>query len=246
MVFSNYKIHLINFIILLIILHINGCATTHYFFSKKGIPQWDSENEGLKFTYLSGVINTPPMGVINIPPINYHKNNSRRPVIVMGLVASTRSEHVQTGIKLKAAELNELILTSLTSLNTLPERKNTLPTEIKKENFPDLSNAWAVSNSNEDQIITDWKRIKGRKAGILWWLKEYECEVRHIITLKKSLDNPEETLSYSILTEVQERPNENYKWEKVDSELGRESFETIKNKINESIRIELLRRGYIK
>jgi hypothetical protein len=99
-----------------------------------------------------------------------------------------------------------------------------------------------VADQSEGQIVTDWKPIRGKNAGLLWWKKEYQSEVRHTITIKQALYSPGRA-SYSILTEVRERPNPSYGWAAADSELGRKSFEDIKNLLLTSIRAELVNRS---
>ena len=96
---------------------------------------------------------------------------------------------------------------------------------------------WGIASSNEGQITTDWQRIPGREAGVLWWKKRYDAEVRHVITVKQAFRS-RSLSSYSIETEVRERPNANYDWAPANPELGRASFERIKGQLWESIQMQ--------
>ncbi len=96
---------------------------------------------------------------------------------------------------------------------------------------------WGIASSNEGQITTDWQRIPGREAGFLWWKKRYDTEVRHVITVKQAFRSSSLS-SYSIETEVRERPNANYDWAPANPELGRASFERIKDQLWASIQVQ--------
>lgn len=87
---------------------------------------------------------------------------------------------------------------------------------------------FGIADVNQGVIITDWKPIEGREAGLLWWKKKYEAQVRHTITIKRSYESSEYT-NFSIHTEVRERPNNNYDWSTGDAELGRAEFKKIRN-----------------
>lgn len=97
--------------------------------------------------------------------------------------------------------------------------------------------SWGIASSNEGQITTDWQRIPGREAGVLWWKKRYDAEVRHVITVKQAFRS-RSLSSYSIETEVRERPNANYDWAPANPELGRASFERIKGQLWASIQVQ--------
>jgi len=96
---------------------------------------------------------------------------------------------------------------------------------------------WGIASSNEGQITTDWQRIPGREAGVLWWKKRYDTEVRHVITVKQAFRSSSLS-NYSIETEVRERPNANYDWAPGNPELGRASFERIKGQLWVSIQMQ--------
>lgn len=87
---------------------------------------------------------------------------------------------------------------------------------------------WTIADSNGGQITTDWRLIPGKQAGLLWWKKTYQTEVRHVITIKSS-SLGEDAAKFTITTEVRERPNDNYPWKDGDAELGRASFERIRD-----------------
>lgn len=96
---------------------------------------------------------------------------------------------------------------------------------------------WGIASSNEGQITTDWQRIPGREAGVLWWKKRYDTEVRHVITVKQAFRSSSLS-NYSIETEVRERPNASYDWAPANPELGRASFERIKGQLWASIQTQ--------
>jgi hypothetical protein len=196
-----------------------GCATPQ---PQPGLPSWDYERDELKIQNQATVIGGG-FGVLGG---------------IFGGVAGAVVGGLQEGIELTPPELSSVILRTLTPrTNETPQGAISLAS-----NSPDdAKNSWTVSDSNEGQITTDWKRIPGRKAGILWWQKEYESQVRHTITIKQSFRTPRQT-NYSILTEVRERPNENYDWVNADPELGRQSFEDIKGVLLTSVRAELAKR----
>lgn len=89
---------------------------------------------------------------------------------------------------------------------------------------------WGIASSNDGQITTDWQAVPGREAGVLWWKKRYDTEVRHVITVKQSMRS-ERFSSYSIQTEVRERPNPSYAWAPADPELGRTAFLKVKARL---------------
>lgn len=65
---------------------------------------------------------------------------------------------------------------------------------------------------------------------MLWWKKRYDTEVRHVITVKQAVRS-EHLSSYSIQTEVRERPNPSYAWAPADPELGRAAFLKVKARL---------------
>lgn len=92
------------------------------------------------------------------------------------------------------------------------------------------SDTWGIASSNDGQIVTDWQAVPGREAGVLWWKKRYDTEVRHVITVKQAVRS-EHLSSYSIQTEVRERPNPSYAWAPADPELGRAAFLKVKARL---------------
>lgn len=97
--------------------------------------------------------------------------------------------------------------------------------------------SWGIASSHEGQITTDWQRIPGREAGVLWWKKRYDTEVRHVITVKQAFRS-RSLSSYSIETEVRERPSAHYDWAPANPELGRASFERLKGQLWETIQVQ--------
>ena len=92
------------------------------------------------------------------------------------------------------------------------------------------ADTWGITSSNDGQIVTDWQAVPGREAGVLWWKKRYDTEARHIITVKQAMRS-EHLSSYSIQTEVRERPSPSYAWAPADPELGRAAFMKIKARL---------------
>lgn len=126
--------------------------------------------------------------------------------------------------------------TARTSLG--PEGTTTAPADRTADSTADADErGWGIASSNEGQITTDWQRIPGREAGVLWWKKRYDAEVRHVITVKQAFHSSSLS-SYSIETEVRERPNANYDWAPANPELGRASFERIKGQLWASIQVQ--------
>ncbi|GKS69655.1 hypothetical protein W03_16590 [Nitrosomonas sp. PY1] len=145
--------------------------------------------------------------------------------------------NVQQEITLTAKELTGIILETLQQSNSTQDLQ-----EQNIYSIEDSVNKWTVSSIYHDTITTDWKSIKGRKAGVLWWTKEYECQVSHKITINKSLKSPDQSLNYKIATIVRERPNDNYSWKLANPELGRLSYENLKNKIISAVNSEVKKR----
>lgn len=81
---------------------------------------------------------------------------------------------------------------------------------------------WKIFEVNSGTIVTEWTPIKGKTAGLWLWQKEYLTEVRHTISARPAT-LVRNALSYSIKTEVRERPNSEYPWRLADAELGRAS-----------------------
>jgi len=148
----------------------------------------------------------------------------------------TSDEMLQDGIELKPNELAGIISKILLPM---PQVMHSDAKDSASSHPLQSNSKWTISDSNKGQFTTDWRHIQGRKAGVLWWEKIYETEVRHMITIKQPYSTPNVS-SFSIATEVHERPNASYPWAKADVELGRTSFEEIKNfllfKINAEIK----------
>ena len=97
---------------------------------------------------------------------------------------------------------------------------------------------WAIVDTNEGRIITDWRPVSGREAGLLWWAREIQAQVQHIITVERSF-RFSACANFSILTKVRERPNANYGWKAADPELGRASLEAIRRILLDSVQLAL-------
>lgn len=153
---------------------------------------------------------------------------------------------VRDGIDMPAPELLSLLSKALNQFDS--RRPDVAPGALSlgsASNSPSASDgaldAWPIAESKDGEITTDWQPIPGKKAGILWWEKYYETEVRHAITVTTAHRDPQLT-SFTIRTEVRERPNVNYPWESGDSELGRKSFENIRSKLVRAVQLELSNR----
>lgn len=139
----------------------------------------------------------------------------------------------QDGLDLAPTELNRVILNALAT-------NAVVPAPAKPSSNPIATTQWTISESHEGKIITDWKPITGRKAGVFWWEKTYDCEVHHVIMINQSHISHGLT-NFTIVTEIRERPNKNYPWVSGDPELGRASFENIKNILLDAVREELFK-----
>lgn len=149
---------------------------------------------------------------------------------------------LQDGIELTPPELVTLITDTLSpSLPRTAQEAHSLSQTTREA----PKNIWTIADSNEGQLTTDWRSIPGRKSGVLWWERTYETEVRHVITIRRSYRSPDLT-NFSIATEVRERPNSNYPWVETNSELGRASFEQLKNMLLLTIRMHIDTRKYKK
>jgi hypothetical protein len=165
------------------------------------------------------------------------------------LFGSLRGASPLDNIELSPGELQAAIVSALAPprhfLSAVP-RSSTVRTSLAPESTaaPPADRTadgdergWGIASSNEGQITTDWQRIPGREAGVLWWKKRYDTEVRHVITVKQAFRSSSLS-SYSIETEVRERPNANYDWAPANPELGRASFERIKGQLWVSIQTQ--------
>lgn len=162
----------------------------------------------------------------------------------VGSIASSQSILVDAGLPLSAQDLNATIYSALTAKHqSKPQTSTVVPMSFAatQNNLGAIDSApvaWPIAESNEGQIITEWKRIKGREGGILWWKKEYETEVRHIITVRSSF-NSEHFSDFSIETEVHERANQNYPWSIADPELGRQSLQEIRSLLLDAVQSKM-------
>lgn len=186
------------------------------------------------FLAFSGCATKSP-NLSGIPIWNYERDEikrsdfSERAGLLLGGVSVALGGAVQSEIELTPNDLFHTIEAALVE-DTLTENK----TSTLRVDSSAISR-WEISESNEGQITTDWKAIKGRTVGLFWWKKEYQTEVRHIITITRSYKSQNYS-NFSIETEVRERPNSNYKWAKANPELGRSSFKEIKNVLLGAVR----------
>ena len=171
-----------------------------------GIPIWDYERDEIK-----------------------RKDFSDSSGLLLGGLAGGLGGAVQSEIELTPNDLFHTIEAALVE-DTMTEN---ITSTLKVDSS--AISRWEISESNEGQIITDWKAINGRTVGLLWWKKEYQTEVRHIITITRSYKSKNYS-NFSIETEVRERPNSNYKWAKANPEIGRSSFKEIKNVLLGAVR----------
>lgn len=209
-----------------LLLALGGCATEP---PKPGIPVWDFEQDEVRAT-LTGAIIGGVLGAI------LDGNAGRSSGAVIGAAVGGA---IQYGIELPAPELGRLIASTLApSLSGKAARGALSLTESAPE---EPKERWSIADSNEGQITTDWKPIPGRSAGILWWEKIYEAEVRHVITVKQSFREPKYS-NISVVTQVRERPNSKYPWSEADSELGRTSFSGLRDLLVQTISAEVQRR----
>lgn len=218
--------HAQSFTLILLVL-LAGCSSVEP--KRSGLPIWDFEHDEVQDLTLGAAIGALLGGGIG---------GIAGAVSCCTLGAFQVGGVIQDGIKLTPPELNHIISTALapTAVSSAPMALSLNPTPATQNVSP-----WTISESNEGQIITDWKAIQGKKAGVLWWEKTFECETRHLITIKRSYQSSQLT-NFTIVTEVRERPNVNYPWTSADPELGRASFENLKNILLIAVRAELNKR----
>lgn len=216
------------FLSLLIALAGSGCATPK---QQPGIPRWESESAGIGVDNqsLSKALGGMFSGMFGAMSGYY------------GIRGTPQDD-----IALSASELNDAILDALTPHPILNAQSATalapqLHANIALHTDTNQPNSWRIADVNNGQITTDWQSVPGRTTGMWWWQKTYETEVRHIITIRQSLHSPHLT-GYTIVTEARERPNHNYPWETADPELGRQSFEQLRDVLLVSIREQLGKR----
>jgi hypothetical protein len=94
---------------------------------------------------------------------------------------------------------------------------------------------WGVAESSTGKIVTNWIPAEGRVAGLFWWKKNYETEVRHVFEIERSMDTPQRA-GFAVTTEVRERPNPSWPWTPGDPELGRTSLQQLQWRILEPVR----------
>jgi hypothetical protein len=194
---------------ILIFVAFSGCATKSP--TQPGSLIWDYERDEVKrldFIKKEGAISGEAMG---------------------GIFGAIAGGIIQSEIELKPNDLFRIIESALSEGSLTDEQTSTL----KADSI--ATPRWEISESNEGQITTDWKPTKGKTVGLFRWKKEYQTEVRHIITIKRSYKSQDYS-NFSIETEVRERPNANYKWAKGNPELGRSSFKEIKKILLDTIR----------
>ena len=209
---------------LIFLVLLAGCATEQ---KRSGLPIWDFERDEIKDSTegaMLGVASGAGFGALL-----GGLNGAGAGITVGGVI--------QDSVELTPPELNRVISNALAPTAVL-----SAPTVLSLNSaaVPNVTQ-WTISESNEGQIITDWKPIPGKKVGVLWWEKKFECEVRHLITIKRSYRSSQLT-NFTVVTEVRERPNVNYPWASADPELGRASFENLKNLLLISVRAELNKR----
>jgi len=100
---------------------------------------------------------------------------------------------------------------------------------------------WTLAEYHPDKLVTSWQSIPGREAGLLWWKTLYLTEVRHIVTIRPSIDNLSLS-NFVIATEVRERPNDKNPWEAGNAEAGRASQNEFKHVVLLAIQNELILR----
>src|SRR5262245_7827559 len=197
-----------------------------------GLPKWHYEEEPALGAMIGGVLGA---------------FSGSRGGTAAGTAAGAIGGHL--GIELTPSELNALIVRILSSPPAAARQAPAGAATFGPSSSPvasrssQLDSPWTILESNEGQIITDWRRTPGRKAGVGWWEREYDAEVRHIITIRQSFSAPR-LASFSIETEVRERPNDRYPWASANVELGRRSFEELKNTLVQSVQTEMAQRKH--
>ncbi|EHR70768.1 hypothetical protein BurJ1DRAFT_1917 [Burkholderiales bacterium JOSHI_001] len=209
----------------------------------QGVPAWDFERDELKIINQELVIGALIGGIIG----GNREHAAAEAVLGRGATRGSSIESIaQDRIELSPQELSTILFSTLNRGQSIRSRGAVI--SLAPQSTTDGADArspnnttWSISESNEGQLSTDWKRITGRRSGVLWWEKQYQTEVHHIISIKRAFQNSRFT-NFSIQTEVRERPNESYPWSAGDPELGRESFESIKRLLVSTVREEINRR----
>jgi hypothetical protein len=214
--------------VLILALALTGCASVR----DKNIPTWNSDDDqtSLAIGALMGAVIGGLGGAVLGNAVGITGG-------AIGIFDRPILLSPQALLELFNNSLQQKPPNSLSSLNVQPL---SLKASAKAPSLPEppkLTSEWSIADSNEGQITTDWKSIPGKQAGLLWWKKHYQTEVRHIITVRASSTN-KDLGAFSIKTEIRERPNENYSWAEGYSELGRKSFERLRDFLLATIEAE--------
>ena len=203
--------------LVLLLLVLAACATETQ--SVQGVPQWDLERDELT---------TRSLQVL--------------PLLIGGSSAtatSSSARQMSEGIELTPEQVRSLLLAAL-SARSVSQATKVL--QLGPEQSTIATDRWGISDSNEGQLITDWRPLQGRRAGILWWEKVYEAEVRHVITVKQSTRSTKHS-NIVVVTEVRERPNSAYPWSPGNSELGQTSFTELRRTVLYTVGMALAMQG---
>ncbi len=203
----------INILFIFVLLVFSSC-TTHSPPPLPGIPDWDYERDEIGRTAIS-----------NRKETTTQKMAGKIAVTIGGLFGGV----VKSEIEIAPNVLFRTIEATLTKKTLRENEASEQPLGRA------AASRWGISESNEGQITTDWKATSGRTVGLFWWKKEYQTEVRHIITIKRSYKSQNHS-NFSIDTEVRERPNSNYIWAKGNPEFGRSSFNEIKKALLDAVK----------
>jgi hypothetical protein len=136
------------------------------------------------------------------------------------------------GVPLSSEEFISIVMSAVAPNSRRQAIIGAIPLNVQPQD--ERLNRWKIQEINSGTIVTEWMSIRGKTAGLWLWKKEYLTEVRHTISVRPATRN-RSLLSYSIKTEVRERPNAEYPWVSADVELGRTAQSEIRAAISTAL-----------
>lgn len=195
---------------------------------REGTLTWDYEqHEMYQATSIHDVVGAA-LGSFTTSRYRRRSDDEIRWLVYFNKLIRDKMESGHSGIALTPSEVHSVVIQSLSPATNVSTYRSPMyaTTALPDTEEPDVAQ-WRVHNSTSEEITTDWKRVSGKRAGILWWEKQYETQVSHVITIKPSLDSHILT-GITVTTTIRERPNENYEWGPGNVELARKEHAAIK------------------
>lgn len=84
-----------------------------------------------------------------------------------------------------------------------------------------LESGGPLVTSVHGKLRTAWKDIPGKKAGVLWWQREWKARVAYSVAIEPDYGNPASASEFTMAPVVQERPNDNYPWASASPEQAK-------------------------